>query len=348
MRIQPQILDLKKQTDKNTFRKLLKSHNPQIVDDYKNQLEELGMVKNPTLLKNPVKPLKLRIKETDGVWVYYPWRNTLVHCLDKKGFHQLRTSRNKNLITDGEQSKFEKFRIGIAGLNVGNPAARCIVSEGGGWNIKFADNDVLSLSNMNRFQASIADLGLNKAVLSARQCHEVNPFLNIDILPEGIKSDEIDNFLLKPRIDILIEEMDNLPLKIKIRERARKHRIPVVMVTGNGENIIIDVERFDKEPNLRLLNGLLKHKIIKGVAAGPKTLDEKIALARDFMGSKYLVKRLRDSFRLVGSKLAGIPQLAEASFLRGAALCYFIRLIAAGSKVPSGRYILRLGDIIKK
>ncbi len=74
---------------------------------------------------------------------------------------------------------------------------------------------------------------------------------------------------------------------------------------------------------------------------------ERILLARDFMGVKNLTLRLQKSFLLVGSRLAGIPQIAESSFLRGAALCYFARQIATGAHAPSGRYVLKMDSIIQ-
>lgn len=282
-------------------------------------------------------------------WVYYPWRNCAVHALSREKYEQVRTSRNKNLITEDEQKKFSNFKIGIAGLNVGNPGAVCIALEGGSRSMKLADNDVLAFSNLNRFRAGLPDLGLNKAVLTARQIYEADPYYNLEVFPDGVTPDNIENFLLNPKIDLLIEETDNLKLKIEIREIARKNKIPVLMVTGNGPNIIIDIERFDLEPQASLLNGYLKQDMIEKVKnVDPKTLptEEKILMARDFMGKEFLVPRLQESFLQVGKTLAGIPQIAESSFLRGAALCYFVRAIATGESVPSGRYNLRLDTLI--
>src|SRR3989344_1251456 len=76
---------------------------------------------------------------TDGNWIFYPWRKTLVHVLEKKDYEKLRASRNHNLITEKEQDQFKRSRIGIAGLNVGNPAAICIALESGANEMKFAD-----------------------------------------------------------------------------------------------------------------------------------------------------------------------------------------------------------------
>lgn len=347
----PLILESGNQKDKDFLDELRRDSHVRIVDEIEEQIRELELVKNPELLATPDK-LDLN-KKIGTVWVFYPWRNTLVHCLNREDFKYLRVSRNQNLIKKDEQEKFEKFRVGVAGLNVGNPGALCLTLEGD-IKMKLADIDALSVSNLNRFRAGLPDLGLNKAVLSARQIYEINPFAELEVFaPEGITLENVHRFINEPKIDVLVEEMDNLPLKIKIRELARENKIPVVMVTGNSENVIIDVERFDLEPQLPLLGGYLKQEVIDGIAdlskqtGSPKTIREKVMLARDFMGVDYLDKRLVESFDVVGSELAGIPQLAESSFLRGAAISYVVRQMAIGTNVPSGRYYLRLDNILK-
>jgi tRNA A37 threonylcarbamoyladenosine dehydratase len=349
----PEIFDLNLEADQDQVVNLIESKKIiDIVDDYPNQHEELSLVKKPTLLGNIGAIKKLQKNREDvvaeGKWVFYPWRKTLVHILNQSDFHRTRTSRNLNLILLSEQKKFEKAKIGIAGLNVGNPAAICLALEGVS-NMKLADIDPLSLTNLNRFRAGLCELGLNKVVLSARQITEINPFSKLTVFEKGIVPGQTEKFLLNPKIDILVEEMDNLKLKIEIREVAKKHRIPVVMVTGNGENVIIDVERFDQDKNLPLMSGYLKKSYlekIKNEDFSKMKVSERVILARDFMGSEHLTKRLQDSFKLVGKKLASIPQLAESSFLRGAAVTYFVREIILSRKVKSGRYNLRMDNIL--
>ena len=214
--------------------------------------------------------------------------------------------------------------------------------------MKFVALATLSVTNLDRFRAGITSIGENQAMLTARQAFDIDPFIDITVFEKGITQDNIDDFLLKPRLDLLVEEMDNLPLKIEIRERARKNGIPVVMVTGNGENVIIDVERFDLDQNLLLMNGHLKQEVIDGVrdVATPKSLDQKILLARDFMGKDFLTQRLQDAFLEVAKTIPSIPQIAESSFLRGAAMTYVARMILTGENVPSGRYYLELSKVI--
>ena len=340
----PTILDLKKPKDKAVFMVLRKKC--QIVDEFETQIRELNLVRNPKLLIRGRGESFVNISKCKNIWVYYPWRNYLVKILDKREYELLRLSRNHNLITPKEQKKFTDFRLSITGLNTGNSAALCIALEGGCNKMKFADNDILTVSNLNRFRAGLCDLGVNKGALSARQVYEINPFADIEVFEKGLSDLNLERFLLHPKVDLLVEEMDNLDLKIKIREIARIHKIPVLMVTGNGENVIIDVERFDINNNAPLLNGYLKPPVIEKIKRGTESFEEKIKLARDFMGAEYLVKRLQDSFKQVGKSLAGIPQLSESSFLRGAAVCFFVRQIVLGNKVLPGRYFLKLDSII--
>lgn len=347
----PILFDPKHPADRRAFVALLRTGSVrETIDAYADQTHELLEVRRPNVVATGERPAMRPPAAHDGVWVYYPWRGAAVHCLDPGDFRRVRTSRNNPLITPTEQRRFAAARVGIAGLNVGNPGAVCLALEGGATRMKFADPDTLTLSNLNRFRAGLADLGLNKAVLTARQVFEVNPFAEIEVWPQGLSEETLERFMLKPRLDVLIEEMDNLRLKVAIREIARRHRIPVLMVTGNGPNVIIDIERFDLNQRLPLLNRYLRTSVRRRITALGSHLPafrKRIALARDFMGASYLTDRLRSSFPLVGRRLAGIPQLAESSFLRGASLSYVIRQILTGAKAASGRYAVRLDTPIR-
>jgi tRNA A37 threonylcarbamoyladenosine dehydratase len=345
----PVILDLNKKADQKKLQSVLEN-KPTMVDFYSDQLKELEEVNHPELIANPHSyggETGRNIK--DGRWVYYSWKNSLVHVLDENDYYKLRTSRNLNLITEKEQKILRKKKIAFAGLNVGNPGAICCALEGVGSYYRYADFDELSLSNLNRFRSGLCELGINKATLTTRQAYEIDPYLKIDLFDKGVDPRNPDEFLVNPKVDIFIEEVDNLKLKIDIRKSAKKYNIPVVMVTGNGQNVIIDVERYDTDKSLDILSGDLKKEVIDDIYnLNPKTatLDEKIKLAMDFMGDDILHPRLVESFSQIGKKLAGIPQLSESSFLRGGAICYFVRRILLKEDVPSGRYFLDMDKLI--
>ncbi|MBI2643997.1 MAG: ThiF family adenylyltransferase [Candidatus Wildermuthbacteria bacterium] len=346
----PLIFSMKKKVDQIRIAELIKTKKVlSVIDEWEDQQKELRIIRNPSLLLRPAeKKSGGKNSLAQGIWVFYPWRFLLVHTLEQPDFEKVRISRNQNLITVEEQQKLKNIRVGIAGLNVGNPIAICLALEGVKM-MKLADNDPLSLSNLNRFRSCVHQIGMNKAILSAQQIYEINPFADLTIFPLGIVPGKEEEFLLHPKVDVLVEETDHLQLKISIREAARKYRIPVIMVTGNGENVIIDVERYDLNPELPILNGYLKTVIKNQIAhldPVKKDVRKFVALARDFIGTQHLTKRLQQSFPLVGSALAGIPQLAESSFLRGAAACYAIRQLATTpSKIKSGRYYFQMDSL---
>lgn len=321
-----------------------------IIDTFEAQCEELFEVLHPEHLFSADKLARYTAWRSSytssGVWVYYPWHNTLVHLLSQDDFLHVRTSRNKPFITPEEQKRFKNITVGFAGLNVGNPGAVCTTLEGGSYHMKFADFDTLSLANLNRFRSGVCSLGENKVTLSAQQVWDIDPFYTIDIYSEGITDTNIDTFLLEPKIDVLIEETDNLALKIRLRERAKQYGIPVIMVTGNEAGNIVDVERYDTDPGLPILNDLLPQHVRAAVETPPPKGPALLKLLRDFMGSVH-TPRLRDSFARVGIDIAGIPQLAEASFLRGACITHAIRRIVVHDSLPSGRYAVDLDGTIR-
>lgn len=330
-----QILDPRDAEDAAEIARL-KTENYFFVDTYDQQITELMEIRNPESVGKSPSPLT---NDPDERIVAYPWRKTLVRIVGPEAYRELRTNRNRDLITQEEQDRFMAARIGFAGLNVGNPGAVCIALEGGSHAMKLADLDALSVTNLNRFRAGLPDLGVNKATLTARQILEIDPYYELELHEKGIAPDTIEVFMGQPKIDLLVEEMDALPLKISIREEARRQGIPVIMVTGNSEGVLLDVERYDMEPDLSIMNGLMDPQILEAIKT-PKPLApvEKVALARDFMGVKYLDARLVDSFGKFATELVGIPQLAESSFMRGAALCYAAKAIILGRPLPSGRY----------
>jgi hypothetical protein len=356
---QPMLFRLNNESDKAAVEKLYAEGKiVRAIESTGTQVEEIENIKDPSKITHASamgQTKTAHISAEEGVWVFYPWHATLIHIVDEADYATLRAARNEPLITKDEHAKILPLSIAFAGLNVGNPCAVCAALEGAGQNglIKLADFDSLSVTNLNRFRAGLSDLETNKAFITARQIFEINPFANIEMYPKGIAPESVDAFLAGPKVDILVEEIDNLKLKIALREKARDLRIPVIMVTGDGENVILDIERYDLDPTTPMLNGYLSEETKNAIAAvvpGQGTFEERVMLARDFMGEKgELNDRLYGSFSAVGKTLAGIPQLAESSFCRGAVIAHAIRMIATKSEsVASGRYRYVLSDVVTK
>ena len=144
--------------------------------------------------------------------------------------------------------------------------------EGLAGELRLADFDTIELSNLNRLPGTVLDLGVNKAVAAARRIAEIDPYLRVVVVPEGIQPDNLGSFL--DGLDLVIEECDSLDVKLLVREAARDRRIPVVMETSDRG--VLDVERFDLEPERPIFHGLLPGRAL----VGPRGLSHRAEGAR--------------------------------------------------------------------
>lgn len=351
----PQVYNLSNEIERNDYQKL---HQSGAIEEYIDALpeavEDLFRIDFPFVAPGSpeyVKTLAMYREqnysvESAGSVVYYPWRKVAVRIPSERDFFKLRTARNKFLIEPEEQDRFYNSYIGIAGLSVGSSILNSIVLSGGGRNLRIADNDTLSITNLNRLHASVCDLARNKAVLSARRIYEMNPYQKLEVYTEGLQLSNIDEFfgVGGRQLNVYIEEMDDIKRKIDSRFKARELRIPVVMASDNGDNTVVDVERFDIEPNRPLFHGLVEEDILRNCPEKP-SMAEKVRLADKIVGSDVM-PRMQISLTQVGTKLPAWPQLGNAATLSGVAVSYIVRRILAGDDMPSGRYEVNLDSLI--
>ncbi|MEK7584992.1 MAG: ThiF family adenylyltransferase [Patescibacteria group bacterium] len=348
---QPELLDLSLETGQARVAELLKSGQLLSVgDDYEEQLLELYQVNNPTKIFNPDFKSEFEqhltgLKATapfwqQGLWAYYPWLGSIVHILPKDDFLKLRTARNRNLINQVEQDKFYHARIGIAGLSVGSNIALALVLQGGGGKLRLADHDRLALTNTNRVIAGVQNLGLPKVVVTARTLTAINPYLELEIFFDGLNPDNLDQFC--DGLDVIVDEMDNISIKFLLREQARKRRLPLLMGADNGDNAVIDIERYDLDPNTPFFHGRMGEVTYDGL----KGLD-KMGIGRlitKHVGSENVTKRMQESLLEIGKTVVSWPQLGGAAILNGAAIAYAVRQVLTGGPLEDNRALISLDE----
>nr|WP_083975936.1 ThiF family adenylyltransferase [Herbidospora sakaeratensis] len=269
-----------------------------------------------------------------GTWVWYPWSAVLVRTHPAEEFRRLRTDRNRNKITPAEQRRLGAARIGVVGLSVGNGTALTLTMEGVGGSFRIADFDRLDLTNLNRIRAGLPDLGLEKTVVTARQMYEIDPYLDVQPFREGVTPANVDAFL--DGLDLVVEECDDLYVKVALRERARARRVPVLMSTSDRG--MLDVERFDLEPGRPIFHGLLGEvRADDLIGLAPK---DKIRHVLAMFAEESLSPRMRASLPEVGRTLASWPQLASDVAVGAGAVTDAARRLLLGEPVASGRYHL--------
>ena len=315
-------------------------------DTYQSTLEELFFVRNPKFRKGSPeakKPLAKFLKKSriKPVWISYPKKGVVVKSLPEKEYFELRTARNRNLITADEQKKFRDAVAGIAGLSVGSSIVAALALSGGPKRMKLADPDTLEATNLNRIRAGIADIGRKKTDIIADYIWNMDPFAKLYLFHEGIVSATLEKFILgAPKLDIFIDEMDNLSLKAAARRLCRSAKIPVLMATDNGDGVILDVERYDREPKTKLFNGRVPEPALENL----ENVDRKkwLTIVKKIIGTKDMTKRHRHAIREIGILISGIPQLGATASLAGATVSYAVRKLVNREALPSGRYLLNL------
>lgn len=344
--------------DEEAFHELLRSaKNIKQYDTIYNQLTELIKLSNPTerLSKETMDDLitdhvKLQDLSKYGVWVYYPWSDNLVHLLDEKEFIKVRTNRNMYKIAPEDIELLKGKKIGIIGLSVGQSIALTLAMERTCGALHLADFDDIELSNMNRLRVGVQDLGMSKVVIAARQIAELDPFIQVSCFTEGLTSNNIaDFFTNNGSIDILVEECDGLEIKVLSRIMAKKYQIPVVMDTNDRG--MLDVERFDLEPDRPIFHGRTKElenltpeELITKFAG--LAVEHKISFLAQIIGIENVSSKMKQSLANMNKTIVGWPQLASAVTLGGAMVTDTCRRILLNHFRDSGRYFLDFDELI--
>lgn len=275
-------------------------------------------------------------------WVYYPWRRTVVAVLGPRAFRAVRLDRNRHLITAREQGVLNGLRVGVVGVSAGHAVAYTLAAEGACGTIRLADFDELELSNLNRVPATVLDLGLNKATVAARRIAELDPYLVVEVVTSGLSPESIEEFV--DGLDVVIEECDSLDMKVLVRQTARDRGVPVLMATSDRG--LVDVERYDIDPQRPILHGLLGD--IDAARLSGLTTRDKVPYVLNILDGQQLSARGAASLIEVGQTIAGWPQLAGDIWIGAATVASAVRRIGLGEPLDSGRVRVDVGAALDR
>jgi len=131
-------------------------------------------------------------------------------------------------------------------------------------------------------------------------------------------------------------------VKLLVREAARDRRIPVVMQTSDRG--VLDVERFDLEPERPIFHGLLAgvhSSDLEGLS-----LEEMAPIVLRMMGATDVSARGAASLLEVGRTITAWPQLASEVTLGAATVAAAVRRFGLKGSLPSGRLRIDLDDVL--
>lgn len=309
--------------------------NSFVVDAFSRQVRELFLIshkehiggdKEAVFASDAFKDFVLS-KKGSVVYVRYPWLDTVVKTLPKEDYLTLKTNRNQDLITANEQVVLRDYSIAVFGLSVGSNVVMTATQAGISNSIVIADFDELDTTNLNRIVAGSHQIGINKAWISARRIYEDNPFADVAVHEDGASDALVEALLGSKTVQCIVDEVDDIAFKISCRRIAMKYGVPVVMITDNGDGVVLHVERYDlglktifgKDPSYfdSLGNSLSRMEagkmIIDTIVGGAERVDPAM---------------MKSVQRVLSKELVSWSQLGSAALLGGVIATYMIKQIA--------------------
>ena len=275
----------------------------------------------------------------------YSFLYALVHFPPVEEHRRLKTSRNRNLITEDEQRILYASSLAIFGMSVGSNVVEKLVLSGIGGKLILADPDKIEPTNLNRITGGFSEVGAKKVDYVARKISESDPYIEQVHIKNYIDEYSLSAITEEHHPNVFIDEVDDLPAKVSIRLEGSKSTVPVLMATDLGDKSIIDIERHDQKV-VKPFNGRLKTSHIDAILNDPDSRDSKRAFTK-IIGIKNVTPRLIESFMEQHKTLSGIPQLGMTASMGSSLLALACREILLDRKLDSGRYIFSPKDILK-
>ena len=321
--------------DEAGVNKLVAENNSVFLDLIPAQMKELFVIENINKIENkslagdmPEFKAFCSDRSQSNRYFYYPWLGTIIRTVDEDDFFILKTNRNRDLISEEEQYRLKDFTVAVLGLSVGSNIAFLLTQAGISNRIFLADPDTLDTTNLNRLLTGVQDLGLNKAIISARKVYEGNPYADPVPMVQGIDDEKLETLLKTGSIHCIVEEVDSLPVKISTRKLAMKYKVPVLMITDNGFSIVMHVERYDLGHDKIFEKDLSYWDQKLGEGLDHQKVSQ--IIIEDIFGNveKIDTKLFSSNVRIMKKELVSWPQLGSTAMFGGTAATQMIKKIA--------------------
>ena len=178
-------------------------------------------------------------------------------------------SRTELLIGPEAMEKLHRSRVAVFGVGgVGGYVVEALARSGVG-TLDLIDNDVVSLTNLNRqIIATHATLGMRKVDAAAERVRDICPEIQVNrhacfFLPEN--ADDFDF----TQYDYVVDAVDTVSAKAEIVLRAQAAGVPVISSMGTGNKLdpsrfrVADISATKVCPLARAMRNLLRRKGVK-------------------------------------------------------------------------------------
>ena len=177
-------------------------------------------------------------------------------------------SRTELLIGKQGIEKLQKAKVAIFGIGgVGSYTVEGL-ARSGIENFILVDNDIVSLTNINRqIIATHKTIGMPKVKVAKQRILEINPNANVEIYQQ-LFMPETEGILTED-IDYIIDCVDTVTAKIELVMRANKLNIPIISCMGTGNKLdptrfeVTDISKTSVCPLAKVMRKELKNRGIR-------------------------------------------------------------------------------------
>ncbi len=178
-------------------------------------------------------------------------------------------SRTESLIGSENLEKLKNSRVAIFGVGgVGGYVLEGLVRSGVG-SIDLFDNDIISLSNINRQIIATNDtIGQLKTEAAKKRALSINNDVKINTYNVFYTPENADSFDFS-KYDYIIDAIDTVTSKIEIIIRAVAQNVPVISSMGTGNKLnpamleVSDIYKTSVCPLAKVMRSELKKRGIK-------------------------------------------------------------------------------------
>jgi len=153
--------------------------------------------------------------------------------------------RTRLLLGEEKMERLQQAHVLVVGLGgVGAYAAEMICRAGVG-RMTIVDADTVQPTNINRQMPALhSTMGREKAEVLAARFKDINPDIQLTVLPVFLKDDNIPELLDAARYDFIVDAIDTLAPKCYLIAEALKRHIKIVSSMGAGAKSDITQIRF--------------------------------------------------------------------------------------------------------
>lgn len=153
--------------------------------------------------------------------------------------------RTALLLGEEKMNRIRRAHVLVVGLGgVGAYAAEMICRAGVG-KMTIVDADTVQCTNINRqLPALHSTLGRSKAEVLAERFKDINPEVELTVLPVYLKDEQIPAFLDAASYDFIVDAIDTISPKCFLIAEAMKRHLKIVSSMGAGAKSDITQVRF--------------------------------------------------------------------------------------------------------